>query len=145
VIFRAPRERTGRAAERLAAVAGRPAGDVVSLGPAKPPSRPRDLAFERVLTAQAAEAGRVGSSVLIHFAEERAGAGHVRGAESRDFALEILEELADARNYGVWAAAQEMSRSDSDSQVLGEISDTLILIAQAFDAALRIRDRQAAA
>jgi hypothetical protein len=137
------RECVGGPAERLAAASARPAGDVVALGALRAPVR--DLPFERTLTEQAAEAGSVGSAVLIHFAEERAGAGPVRDPDARDFPLEVLEELADARNYLVWLAGWVMAQPGHDPQVLAAISEVLILVAVAFDATLRLRDLKVAA
>lgn len=63
----------------------------------------RDLARERAVTDDAALPRLVAiAGRLSDFAEQRAGDGPVVDAEDRDFALEVLEELADARNYLVW-------------------------------------------
>lgn len=56
---------------------------------------PRDLDRERELTAHLPPS-------LNIFAEQRAGTADVRDHATRDFALEVREELADARNYLVW-------------------------------------------
>lgn len=67
----------------------------------------RDLHFERERTAEAASAlTAVRPDRLIEFAELRAGHGPVRDIETRDFGRELLEELADARNYATWWARQ---------------------------------------
>lgn len=69
----------------------------------------RDAAAERRLTFQVAErewTSRVAAIRLVDFAEERAMPGPVRltrDGAPRDFILEVREELADARNYLVWA------------------------------------------
>lgn len=73
--------------------------------------RPRDLALERELTELAARhaghttldpAGRVVGNVagLDDFADVRA---HPGGVRRRDLDREAREELADCRNYLVWA------------------------------------------
>lgn len=133
------RERVPGAAERMAAAAGRPSGSVTPLGGSKPPVMIRDLNWERAFTARAAEAGGVRCVLLSRFAEDRAGAGDVR-APDRDFPLEVLEELADARNYLVWTATREMLKPTPAEELLGRAFASLVLVAQAFDAALRLRD-----
>jgi hypothetical protein len=64
----------------------------------------RDLVVERALTSAAGNDQPVAALELSEFAEDRAGTGPVVDVEQRDFALEALEELADARNYLVWLA-----------------------------------------
>lgn len=66
---------------------------------------PRDLAFERRWTTDAAQLLNVSPrsvGALVAFAEARAREGGVTGFPARDLAREGLEELADARNYIVW-------------------------------------------
>lgn len=143
------RERLGASAERFAAASRAPrTGHVLPLGVADPPEwyppRPevqRDLQFERSWTRQAGESARARTiEQLITFAEARAGDGPVRELADRDFAREIREELADARNYLVWAARQEMANSEPDGEMTAAIAQTLACVTQAFDGALKIRD-----
>lgn len=147
VLFKcARRERVGEPAERLAAASSRPAGDVTPLGAGRPSVMPRDVELERALTLQASKAAGVKCVVLSHFAEQRAGAGDVRDPD-RDLALEALEELADARNYLVWAATRAAAAPTSDVDVLERVEAALVPLAQAFDATVRLHDldRRAAA
>ncbi len=138
-------DRDSGAAERLAAAIGRPSGDVVALGADLAPVPERDLRFERAFTMQAAEAGGVGFAELIRFAEQRAGDEPVRDPGGRDFVLEVLEELADARNYLVWLAAWILTQPGHDPQLLARIAEVLILVARAFDATIWLRDLTVAA
>lgn len=139
------RERVGGEAERMAAAAARPSGAVTPLGGDKPPVLARDLPYERELTLQAAQAVDVRCVVLSRFAEHRAGAGDVRDPDRRDFALEALEELADARNYIVWVATRERSADVPDEAVLAQVGAVLAPVVQAFDATMRLRDLRSAA
>ena len=134
------RERLGAPAERLAAAASRPAGDVTPLGAA---ARPRDVAFERAWTTQAAESVRVRADELIAFAELRAGHGPVRDLLTRDMGREVREELADARNYLVWWALQASCQREPDGELTALIAGALQPVIVAFDWASRARLRQA--
>lgn len=136
----ARRERVGEPAERLAADAARPAGDVVPLGGYPP----RDLALERMLTSQAGELAGVRWAVLTHFAEHRAKSGPVLEPDGRDLAMEVLEELADARNYLVWRAVSETRRRPPDDDVLAHASRALIHVVRAFDAAMEMVETETA-
>ena len=69
-------------------------------------SEPRDLAWERLWSQSAARSAGVDAHYLTAFAEERSGEGPVRDLSTRDFLQEVLEELADARNYLVWKRRQ---------------------------------------
>jgi hypothetical protein len=89
-----------------------------------PPAAARDIPFERDWIAWVAEAAGQDPARLMVFAEQRAGQDPVRGAAGRDFGLEALEELADARNYLVWWAEQTL-RSDPRGELGGEISAAL--------------------
>jgi hypothetical protein len=66
-----------------------------------PAERPRDVALERSLTVLAAQAAGFtdGTHGLDDFADQRA---HPGGVRVRDLERDVLEELADARNYCVW-------------------------------------------
>lgn len=69
----------------------------------------RDLALERQRTIDAvatADMPVLYPESLSAFSEERAGRRGVDDLMFRDFLLELLEELADGRNYLVWAGMQ---------------------------------------
>lgn len=71
--------------------------------------RKRDLKLERRLTATFAD------EALGSFAESRTLAGPVNNLHGRDFPLEVMEELADARNYAVWGVQQLDEHPVSDA------------------------------
>lgn len=100
----------------------------------------RDLAFERRWTEMAAAAANVDAERLSAFAEQRAGTSHVRDLQGRNFAREVLEELADARNYLCWWAAQLLA-TDDHGDMAGEINEaigqSLSATAAAFEHAAR--------
>lgn len=133
----ARRERVGRPAERMAASASRPRGQVTPLGCRFPP---RDVALERRLTLQAAERAGVKCVVLAHFAEQRAKPGPVLEPPGRDLVVEALEELADARNYLVWRTASEMREPEPDGQVAALVGEALEHLVRAFDVTMRLHD-----
>jgi hypothetical protein len=100
----------------------------------------RDVAFERRETVLAA--GRAPSAALIAFAEERAGTSDVRDVHRRDFGREVLEELADCRNYLVWWMGQlddlaDRAHVDVDevNRARGWAREALAATARAYDAA----------
>jgi hypothetical protein len=131
-------------AERMAAECGRPSGNVSRAIPLQASSRPapnRDTAFERAWTTQAAETVHVDAEGLNDFAELRAGDGPVRDLETRDFGREIVEELADARNYLTWRALQEMHRLEADGELTEMVAHALAAVTLAYDWAARIRQR----
>lgn len=103
---------------------------------------PRDFAFERSWTEQAAASAGATSDRLIAFAELRAGDGPVRDAAARNFGREVVEELADARNYLVWWAEQVV-RSASLDELAGELSEAigecLAAVSVAYEKAERAR------
>lgn len=127
------RECVGPAAEQLAAAASAP----ITAATIAPPAR--DLEFERDWTRQAGESIHVDVDDLIRFAESRAGGVPVRQLQTRDFTREVLEELADARNYLVWRAQQELGRAVPDGEVVGEVARALQSVAVAFAAASLLR------
>lgn len=102
----------------------------------------RDLAFESMWTMMAAATVSVDPERLIAFAEQRAGDGPVRDMATRDFGREVIEELADARNYLVWMAAQ-LAGSDDRGELAGLINEALggalASTVLAFDRAERVR------
>jgi alkylation response protein AidB-like acyl-CoA dehydrogenase len=104
--------------------------------------QPRDVMFERRWTALAAASARIDDDRLSSFAEQRAGDAPVRDLETRNFAREVLEELADARNYLVWWS-QQVTALDDSSELTGEIIEqlgqSLASVATAFGAAERAR------
>lgn len=102
----------------------------------------RDLAFERAWTEGAGAAARVGVVELVRFAELRAGDGPVRELATRDFAREVLEELADARNYLVWHALQASTGTPADGELTSGIAGALAGVAVAFDHAWWARQRE---
>ena len=78
----------------------------------------RSLEFERGVTQQAAR-GAVDPSRLISHAEQRinaASASYTRDpmqvAPGRDLMRDVREELADARNYALWAMQQNLEDED---------------------------------
>jgi hypothetical protein len=101
----------------------------------------RDVEFERAWTRQAGESARVDVDELVAFAELRAGGEIVWDLDDRNFAREVLEELADARNYLVWWALQEALRRDPDGEVTAAVTAALAAVAVAYAAALRGRAR----
>jgi hypothetical protein len=104
----------------------------------------RDVSFERMLTLQAGESVHARTvEQLVTFAEARAGDGPVHDRDGRDFPREVREELADARNYLVWAAEQEILKADPDGEMTAAIAETLACVTKAFDAALRVRNLRA--
>lgn len=108
--------------EHLASPNPRSKGSCVKCGrlidPPRPPDRPRNIPLERKLTRDAAkeagfkvEAGgqTVGDDgALTEWAEYRAWPGGVRA--EMDEVREVREELADARNYLVWACERVHDR-----------------------------------
>lgn len=103
----------------------------------------RDFGSERTWTIRAGESRRVSVAQLVAFAEDRAGAGPVRDLETRDFGLEVREELADARNYLVWQLLQEFQSVELDDEVIELITRALESVVEAFDYAVRARLRKA--
>jgi hypothetical protein len=99
----------------------------------------RDLDFERSWTRQAGEAVKAESAELIRFAEARAGGRPVKDLAGRDFTRELLEELADARNYCVWRAQQELAKPQPDGEVVAAVGRALEATVLAFAAAWRLR------
>jgi hypothetical protein len=103
---------------------------------------PRDIALEREWTKQAAASVNATSDRLIAFAEARAGQAPVRERDTRNFGREVLEELADARNYLVWWVEQ-IARLHSSDDLAGEITEavgqTLAAVAIAYEHADRAR------
>lgn len=79
------------------------AGTCLVCGKAMPIQRKRDPDFEATFIRE------VGGMGIEPFRVSRAGSDPVRDFSSRDFVLEMREELADYLNYCVWAAerAQE--------------------------------------
>lgn len=68
---------------------------------------PRNLELERQRTMEpAALLFELRPITLCRLAELRAGSGPVVDIETREFDREVLEELADARNYIVWRLQQ---------------------------------------
>lgn len=65
-----------------------------------------EIARERRRTYAAGAAHGIKPLVLVEFAEHRAGLEIVQRLDTRDFPLEVREELADGRNYWVWLAEQ---------------------------------------
>lgn len=102
----------------------------------------RDLAFERRWTELAAESAHVDAEHLTSFAEQRAGTSPVRDQATRNFGREVLEELADARNYLCWFAEQVLV-ADDHGDLAGEINQAigqaLAATAVAFEHAARAR------
>jgi hypothetical protein len=135
------RERVGPAAERLAAASRAPTSGTVASATIDPPTM-RDIEFERFWTRQAAEAVKAEADELIRFAESRAGIRPVEDLAGRDFTRELLEELADARNYCVWRAQQELSKSEPEGAVTAEVGRTLEATVLAFAAAWRLREKE---
>jgi hypothetical protein len=86
--------------------------------------RPRDIGFERRWTAQAAATVHADGNRLSDFAEARAGRAPVRDIATRNFAREVLEELADARTYLVWWLEQVVHAGGAD-ELSGEITEAL--------------------
>lgn len=86
-----------------------------------PAASPRDIPFERDWTSWVAAAAGQDGTRLNGFAEQRAGTRAVEGAADRDFAVEALEELADARNYLVWWV-EDVLRRDARGELGGEIT-----------------------
>jgi hypothetical protein len=86
---------------------------------------PRDIGFERRWTALAASTVHADGTRLSDFAEARAGRGPVRDISTRNFAREVLEELADARNYLVWWIEQLATAPGPPDELAGEISEAL--------------------
>jgi hypothetical protein len=111
-----------------------------------PDPPPRNVAFERRWTSQAAEVVHVNAERLIEYAEHRAGPAPVRDLDTRNFAREVVEELADARNYLVWWAEQ-LTRADNGSDETGEMTSEICAalshVAAAFEHAERARHHQA--
>lgn len=102
----------------------------------------RDLGRERDLTARAADTQNVKADVLNAFAELRAGDGPVRERALRDFGLEVVEELADARNYCVWWLDQiAVAASGSVDELPGEITEQIALSLAAVTVAFHHADR----
>lgn len=66
----------------------------------------RDEAFETEATLTAARQAGVDGRALDAFARARTLPGPVRDHATRDLRLEVLEELADGRNYIVWSLEQ---------------------------------------
>ena len=83
--------------------------------------RPRDLLGERVLTLQASPLemsppdALAAAQHLSQFAEHRAGRGPVVDLPTRDFRQEILEEIADGRNYACWLHEQRAEDGDEEA------------------------------
>lgn len=103
---------------------------------------PRDIGFERRWTALAAASVHADGARLSDFAEARAGRGPVRDLAMRQFAREVLEELADARNYLVWWVEQVIAAGEHD-ELSGEITEAigqaLAAVALAYEHATRAR------
>lgn len=97
---------------------------------------PRNLALERQWTAEAARVGGTTSEALSTMAERRAGPGSVSDIDMRNFGHEVLEEIADARNYLVWWLEQVARGSRRHPHLTGEltiaISRTLAAVTVAF-------------
>lgn len=104
----------------------------------------RDVPLERRLTVDAAATAGVDAAYLITFAETRAGLAPVRDPDGRDFVRELLEELADARNYVCWALEQVGRGADRNPDLAGEISmavgQSLAAVTLAFHHANHARD-----
>jgi hypothetical protein len=88
-----------------------------------PPAR--DISFERRWTALAASTVHADGARLSDFAEARAGTEPVRDQATRNFAREVLEELADARNYLVWWIEQIVAGGGREDELSGEITEQL--------------------
>lgn len=103
----------------------------------------RDTALERELTLEAGGlAGcRGAAEQLAMFAEGRAGTGPVLDLHVRDFRRELLEEIADGRNYAIWdwLQALELQADDGGTHAL----QTLVHLTAAFGVALQIPVRRA--
>lgn len=102
----------------------------------------RDLGFERRWTAQAATSVHADHERLSDYAEARAGSGPVIDLDSRNFAREVAEELADARNYLCWWAQQLAARDDHQElagEINQEIGQALSAVALAYEHAARAR------
>lgn len=105
---------------------------------AVPSDRPRDVEDERLITRLAlAGLGKEGAAVaaaLIEFAEERAEAGPVRDVATRDLMQDGLEELADCRNYLVWAIQdlERLSFAPDRADALQELYEALAETARSF-------------
>lgn len=68
-----------------------------------PDEADRDLGIERDWADHACRRLPAADLARLNdFAEQRAGHAIVRDLKARDFATEVLEELADARNYLAW-------------------------------------------
>lgn len=131
------RERIGGPAERLAASSAAPTAriDVAPQGGA------RDMEFERRWTREAGHAVRADVGDLMVFAELRA-VGPIRNPLDRDFTREALEEFADARNYLVWRAQQELAKPSPEGAVTSLIADALGHVCAGFAAVTRLRAQE---
>lgn len=93
----------------------------------------RDLDAERRLTVGVVPADHARSAQLLNaFADERAGDGPLIAVDRRNFAVEALEELADARNYLVWLV-QILGQDSAVPAVL----ESLAAVVASFDALRR--------
>lgn len=71
----------------------------------------RSLERERSLALRASEEPEFTES-LVKFAQFRAGSGQVRQLRSRNFRLDVMEELADALNYLCWLDDAKVVRGE---------------------------------
>lgn len=101
-----------------------------------PRDLPRNLAYERALTATAATAAGSHGAAITRFAESRAPLEPVRDALARDFILEQAEEAADWRNYACWGMRQldETRRQDPRARAArAELTQALGTVCVAWD------------
>lgn len=84
----------------------------------------RDLTFERMFTAEAGASVRMPVEELIVFSERRSP-GPIRDLPTRDFGREVLEELADSRNYLGWMAQQAYLSPTPDAELVALIAEAL--------------------
>jgi len=71
----------------------------------------RSLKRERDLALRASEEPEFTES-LVRFAQFRSGSSQVRRLSSRNFRLDVMEELADALNYLCWLDDQRTVRGE---------------------------------
>lgn len=91
----------------------------------------RNVDRERADTiAAAAPMFRASAMSISAYAEQRAGTQPIRDHQTRDFATEALEELADARNYLVWWRQQPAAQPAA----LALIDTALAAVVDAYDA-----------
>ena len=89
-------------------------GECIKCGKPLPEWWHRNLEIEREMTFRASGDNDVAASI-IHYSEARMDAGPWRDLAKRDFRTDLLEELADARNYLCGWADQRALEGFEDS------------------------------